>query len=95
MEAAEGNTALELIRTRRDRINVLVLDITLPGASSRVVFEEASRIRPDMKIIVTSGYSAAAAATALGGRIERFIRKPYRLNDLLALIAAARAEQQA
>ena len=94
IEARDGNTAaLELIRGRRNGISVLLLDITLPGASSREIFEEASRLRPDMKIIVTSGYSAAAAAASLGATVERFIRKPYRVNDLVALITHARGEQ--
>ena len=92
IEAGDGNTALELIRARQKRISVLLLDITLPGASSREVLEEASRLRPDMKVIVTSAYSAAAAAASLGASVERFIRKPYRLNDLVALITHARDE---
>jgi len=45
-----------------------------------------------MKVIVTSAYSAAAAAASLGASVERFIRKPYRLNDLVALITHARDE---
>ena len=93
-EAGDGNRALEVIRVCKSRICVLLLDITLPGASSREVFEEASRLRPDMKIIVTSAYSATAAAAALGGQVDRFLRKPYRLSDLTALVTDARGEQQ-
>jgi PAS domain S-box-containing protein len=93
IEAGDGDAALELIRASRERINVLLLDITLPGASSREIFEEATRLRPDMKIIVTSGYSAAAAASSLGRRVEHFIRKPYRFNDLIALITHSRDGQ--
>jgi PAS domain S-box-containing protein len=93
-EAGDGDRALEVIRACQSRICVLLLDITLPGASSREVFEEASRLRPDMKVIVTSAYSAAAAAVALGGRVDRFLRKPYRLSDLTALVTDARGEQQ-
>ncbi len=93
IEAGDGNAALELIRTCQERINVLLLDVTLPGASSREVFDEAKRLRSDTEIIVTSAYSAAAAATSLGRRVGRFIRKPYRLADLIALIKDVRDEQ--
>jgi PAS domain S-box-containing protein len=94
IEAGDGTTALELIRARQNRISVLVLDVTLPGASSREVFEEARRLRPDMKVIVTSAYNEVTAAASLAGRVENFIRKPYRLDDLLGLIRKSRPGQQ-
>ena len=56
IEAADGSAALDVIRADR-HIDVLLLDISLPGASSREVFEEASRLGPDMKVIVTSAYT--------------------------------------
>jgi PAS domain S-box-containing protein len=86
IEAADGGTALNAIRTQQNRIDVVVLDITIPGASSREVFEEAVRLRPEVRVIVTSAYSEDVAAVALRGPIQQFLRKPYRLSDLLKLI---------
>jgi len=88
IEAADGSAALSLIRAHQN-IDVLLLDISLPGASIREVFEEASRLSPDMKVIVTSAYSKETAAASLAGRVERFIRKPFRLDDLVESIRAA------
>ena len=82
LEASNGSAALDLIRTFKDPIEMLLLDITLPGTSSRQVFEEAKRLRPFMRVIVSSAYSEETAVTWLMGRFQRFIRKPYRL-DLL------------
>ena len=62
------------------------LDITLPGASSREVFEEARRLRPRMITIVTSANSEEMAAAALAGSVEHFIRKPYKLGELIDMI---------
>jgi PAS domain S-box-containing protein len=90
IEAGDGSAALDLIRAHQNHIDVLILDITLPGASSREVFEEASRLRPGMRVIVSSAYSADMAAASLAGRVEHFIRKPYRLDDLMTLIRQAR-----
>ena len=86
IEASEGNAALDWIRAYQDRIDVLLLDITLPGASSREIFEEAKRLRSDARIIVTSAYSREMAAASLAGKVERFIRKPFALDDLVDLI---------
>ena len=86
LEASEGNAALEWIRAYQGRIDVLLLDITLPGASSREIFEEAKRLRSDARIIVTSAYSKEMAAASLAGKVERFIRKPFGLDELVELI---------
>lgn len=89
IEASDGSAALGMIRARQCHIDVLLLDVTLPGASSREVFAEARRLRPDMRVIVTSAYSEAMAAASLAGKPERFIRKPYRLDDLMESIREA------
>jgi two-component system, cell cycle sensor histidine kinase and response regulator CckA len=86
IEASEGNAALDWIRAYQGRIDVLLLDITLPGAASREIFEEAKRLRSDARIIVTSAYSREMAAASLAGKVERFIRKPFGLDDLVDLI---------
>jgi DNA-binding NtrC family response regulator len=77
---------LDAIRSQRNRIDLVVLDITLPGASSREVFEEGLRLRPEVPVIVTSAYSADVAAVRLQAPLRYFLRKPYRMADLEALI---------
>ena len=88
IEASDGSAALELIRAQ-DPIDVLILDITLPGASSREVLEEAKRLRPNMRAIVTSAHSREVAVTSLADRIDYFIRKPFRSTDLIDMIRSA------
>ena len=85
IEASDGSAALDIIRAQ-DHIDVILLDITLSGATSREVFKEAQRLRPDAKVIVTSAYKEEAAAASLIARIERFIRKPYSLGDVVDTI---------
>jgi CheY-like chemotaxis protein len=79
LEAADGTTAIAAIRgdTARD---VLLLDVTIPGASSREVLAEAKRLRPAMRVIVASAYGEEFAATSLQANVERFIRKLYSLR---------------
>ena len=64
--------------------------MTIPGASSREVIEEAVRVRPDVKIIVTSAYSREKVTQALRApQIRGFIRKPFRFDDLVQLLLEA------
>jgi PAS domain S-box-containing protein len=85
LEAADGTTAIAAIRGDT-AIDVLLLDVTIPGASSREVLAEAKRLRPAMRVIVASAYGKEFAATSLQANVERFIRKPYSLHDLVGLV---------
>jgi two-component system cell cycle sensor histidine kinase/response regulator CckA len=86
IEACNGSAALDAIRAHRERIDLLFLDITLPGASSRQVLEEAKHLRRAMPVIVTSAKSQETAAVTLAVKIDHFLRKPYRLGDLIQMI---------
>lgn len=89
LEAYDGTTAIHLIETYADDIHVIFLDITLPGAPSRQVIEEAIRKRPKALLIITSAYPQKMAEELFSGmRIKHFLRKPYRLAELSALIKA-------
>jgi PAS domain S-box-containing protein len=86
IEAPDGTSALDAIRGQTNSIDVLLLDITLPGVSGREVLQEARRVRPAMRVVVTSAYPQEVAGAYLENTIEHFIRKPYRFEDLVSLI---------
>jgi len=87
IEAADGASALEIFRARGSGIGVVLLDLTLPGLSGREILSELRRLRPEVKIIVTTAYSRDTAAASLDHDEEwLFIRKPYRLADLTQLL---------
>jgi two-component system cell cycle sensor histidine kinase/response regulator CckA len=87
VEAGDGCAAVDLFRSHQDHIDVILLDITIPGSSSREVMAEARRIRPDIKVILTSAYSRAMVMPSLGApRISAFIRKPFPLAELVELL---------
>ena len=89
-EAADGTSAVDLIRMNQGKIDVILLDATIPGASSAEVLAEAAKAQPPIKIILTSAYSQetlAAPMSAFG--VCGFIRKPFQLNDLIETLRAA------
>jgi two-component system, cell cycle sensor histidine kinase and response regulator CckA len=88
LEASDGSAAMNLIRARANDIDVILLDVTLPGVSSREILEQARRIRAELKVIVTSAYGEeTVSATFAGLGFERFIRKPFPLGDLVQLVS--------
>ena len=87
IEASDGSAAMDLLRTHIDDLDVILLDVTLPGTSSRHIFEEAQRIRPNLKVILSSAYGKETVdATFTGMRVDHFIRKPFQLGDLMSLL---------
>ncbi|HJZ99589.1 MAG TPA: ATP-binding protein, partial [Candidatus Solibacter sp.] len=85
MEAQDGSSALERIRTA-DRIDAMLLDVTLPGVSSREVFEEAGR-RRDLVTILTSAYAEQVVKDSFAGlAVDHFLRKPFQIEELLRLL---------
>jgi PAS domain S-box-containing protein len=87
LETGDGRAGVELFQAQATHIEAVLLDVTLPGMSSKEVLEQLTRIRPAAKVILTSAYGRDSAFEALGGT-ERlpYIRKPYRLTELTDLI---------
>jgi DNA-binding NtrC family response regulator len=86
-EAADGSSAIDSLRAHGDRIDVILLDMTIPGASSHEVVAEVANARPNIRVILTSAYSQETIAGAMSApQVRGFIRKPFQLGDLLTTL---------
>ena len=87
MEAADGLAALQILRDHPGQLEAMLLDVSLPGVSSSVVLREAKRLQPGLRVVLTSAHSEQMVAEMFAGMpIETFIRKPYRLDDVMQLM---------
>ena len=94
MAASDGTAAIDLVRTHKDELDVILLDLTLPGLSSRKVFEEALRIQPNLKVVLTSAYGKETVDASFNGlRITHFIRKPFHLSELEGVLQDALSQK--
>jgi len=83
LEAANGSVAINLLRANRGKIDVILLDMTIPGASSREVVAEAANVRADIRVVLTSAYSEEMLTPLMSAsQIRGFIRKPFQFVDL-------------
>jgi len=88
LAAADGGTAADLFEARHQDIQAILLDMTIPSKSSREIAAEARRIRPDVKIILATAYSQEMAATSFAEvRLDGYLRKPYRIDDLMKMLS--------
>ncbi|MDJ0720852.1 MAG: ATP-binding protein [Desulfobacterales bacterium] len=76
--APDGKTSLEIYTDRGDEIDLVVLDYVMPGMGGREVFETLLRIDPDVRVLLSSGYSSNnQVAHMLENGCKGFIQKPY------------------
>lgn len=88
IETGDGSSAIEHLRAAKTSdIHVVLLDLTLPGASSLEVIEEARRARAGIKIVLMSAYSLEMAPLLVSApELSGFIRKPFELVDLIQVL---------
>jgi DNA-binding NtrC family response regulator len=85
--AGDGERGLELVDEDGDGIDVVLLDLSMPGLSGEETFIRLSRKAPDLPVVLSSGYDHAEAMRRFEGRTPAgFIQKPYRPEQLLAEI---------
>ncbi|MDR3580261.1 MAG: PAS domain S-box protein [Oryzomonas sp.] len=90
IEAGDGIEALELYRRHADGIDLVILDLAMPNMDGVSAFFELKKIRPDVRVILSSGYSEQAVAEQF--KQEKpvcFIQKPFQLKELEAKITIA------
>jgi CheY-like chemotaxis protein len=83
MTASGGRQAVELYERFRDRIDMVVLDMIMPEMDGGQVFDRLRQIDPDVKVLLSSGYSLDGQAKEIMERgCSGFIQKPFNLNSL-------------
>jgi len=79
-----------MFRINQRHLDVVLLDITLPGMSGHDVLAAMRQSCPDVNVILTTAYCQEEALADLDGQESlSFIRKPYRMAELLFLLQAA------
>jgi CheY-like chemotaxis protein len=83
MLAESGHEGIELFRSKASEVSLVLLDMNMPAMGGENAFEHLKKIRPDVRVIVSSGYNEAMAIERLGGKsVAGFIQKPYTSRQL-------------
>ena len=84
IEAEDGEDAIRTFKENERVVQLLILDMIMPGKTGREVYEEVRKIKPGMKALFTSGYSAESIHKK--GMLDEgmdFIVKPVSPRNLL------------
>ncbi|MDD2581024.1 MAG: transporter substrate-binding domain-containing protein [Desulfuromonadaceae bacterium] len=84
--ANDGQEAVELFKSTPEIVFV-VLDLTMPHMDGEQCFRELRRLKPDVKVIISSGFNEQEVTQKFVGKgLAGFIQKPYRLSTLQEVI---------
>jgi CheY-like chemotaxis protein len=87
LPAANGREAIQQFAARAAEVDVVLLDLTMPGMSGEETLRELKRIRPDVKVVLSSGYNEAEATERFAGHdLAGFLQKPYAVPRLAEAI---------
>ena len=86
--ASDGRMGLKMFGDRADDVDCVVLDLTMPHMGGEQAFHEMKKVRPDIPVILSSGYNEQAVTDRfVGSGLAGFIQKPYASAALLEKIA--------
>ena len=87
IEARDGFEAVAAVAERGEEIGVVILDLVMPKKSGREAFEEIRRLRPNMPVILSTGY----AFDGMPVEESHLLGKPYKPEQLLQAVRGALA----
>ena len=81
--ALSGQEALDLYRARQPDIDLVIMDMVMPGMGGSETFDRLKKINPGVKVLLSSGYSINGQASKIMERgCDGFIQKPFNLTQV-------------
>ena len=81
--ARSGKEAIETYEKNKEHIDIVLLDMIMPDMSGSDTYDRMKEIDPDIKVLLSSGYSINGTATEILDRgCNGFIQKPFKMKEL-------------
>ena len=81
--AGSGQEGLAIFEEKSNEIDLVILDMVMPGISGGQAFDRLREISPDIKVLLSSGYSIDGQAQNIMDRgCNGFLQKPYKMSHL-------------
>ena len=88
LTASDGLEAIECFREHAADVSAVLLDLTMPRLGGEEALRVLRQIRPEVRVVITSGYSESDIASRFAGQeLDGFLQKPFRPADLVERIA--------
>ena len=81
--AGSGKVAVEIYEAQKERIDMVILDMIMPDMSGGEVYDRMTEINPNVKVLLSSGYTIDGGASEIVARgCNGFIQKPFKMKAL-------------
>ncbi|MCU0558815.1 MAG: HDOD domain-containing protein [Desulfobacterales bacterium] len=88
--ARSGRDAVALLRQNQNRIDMVIMDMVLPDQNPDQLLGAIRNVHAGAKVVISSGYALSQESYAdLLNRTDGFLQKPYQLEELARIVAAA------
>jgi PAS domain S-box-containing protein len=89
LTASDGAEALRIFANHGGEIHAVLLDVVMPGLDAAEVVTEIQLLKPEVRVVVSSGFNQQETAGRLGGMTpSAFLHKPYDPAELVARLRA-------
>ena len=83
LTAADGEEAVAIYSTLENSIDLVIMDVVMPGMGGGEAIDLIRSINPSVKVILCSGYSMEGAVKAIMDKgVQTFLKKPFQLDEL-------------
>ena len=83
LTARSGKEACEIYEKNKEQIDIVLLDMIMPDMSGSDTYDRMKELDPDIKVLLSSGYSINGQATEIMDRgCNGFIQKPFKMKEL-------------
>jgi two-component system cell cycle sensor histidine kinase/response regulator CckA len=86
LQAENGARAVELFRQHQEEVDLVLMDVVMPVLDGWKAYLQMQALQPNVKVLFTTGYAANVLPADYGVHGARLVAKPYRREQLLALI---------
>jgi two-component system cell cycle sensor histidine kinase/response regulator CckA len=87
LTAPDGESALELYEKENQHVDLVILDLSMPGMGGKRCLEKLVEMNPRVKVIIASGYSVnGPTKDAIDAGAKGFVGKPYEVRQMLLAI---------
>jgi len=88
--AVDGQDAVEIFERDGAAFSLVLLDLTMPRMDGQETFRRLRELRPDVRVVLSSGYSEHDVVKRFAGHgLAGFVAKPYTLPKLRAALREA------
>jgi PAS domain S-box-containing protein len=95
LTAANGEEGLNLYTDRKESIDLIVLDLNMPGMGGYKCLQAFKELDPDIQILIASGYTPAETIQqTIHAGASGFVGKPFQLADMIKKVRATLDEKQ-